>query len=90
MTKAEVGLETMEEYLIGIEETVDLGIEVHPCLGVKVKGEGVITVENEVNKANKKHKMQHLVEVAEGSWLGSWPETMLEEVEDQIDTFEVY
>ena len=28
----EAGIETIEEYLIGIEETVDLGIEVGPDL----------------------------------------------------------
>ena len=38
-------------------------------------------------QGDKKLKMQ---QIAEGGWLDSWPSTMQEEVEDQMDTVEVY
>ena len=47
MTEVEAGIETIEGYLVGIEETVDLGIEVDPHLGIRVKSEGVTTVDNQ-------------------------------------------
>ena len=34
--------------------------------------------------------MQQIAEVAEGSWLHSWPDTKQEEVEDLKDTIDVY
>ena len=46
MTEVEAQIEIIDEDLIGIEMTVDLGIEVDPCLGIKVKTEGVISVMN--------------------------------------------
>ena len=68
-----------------------------------MKRESVITVVNQgilygsdrnrkginVNKGDK-NTMQPIVAVVEGSWLDSWPGTMHEEVEDQLDTVEVY
>ena len=47
MTKVKVGMEILEENLIGIEKTVHLGIVLDPPLGIKVKREGVIIVENQ-------------------------------------------
>ena len=38
----------------------------------------------------QKAQMQQTAEVAEGSWLDSWPGTMQEKVGDQIDTVEAY
>ena len=46
MTEVEAGIEIICGDLVGIDKTVDLGIEVDPYLGGKVKREGVITVEN--------------------------------------------
>ena len=70
MTEVEAGIEIREEDSIGLEETAYLGTEVDPDLGIKVKREGVITVENldilyvsvrkrkgiKANKRDKKHK----------------------------------
>ena len=47
MIEDEVGIETIEEDLVRIQETVDLGIGVDPCLVIEVKREGVITAENQ-------------------------------------------
>ena len=46
MTELEVGIEMIEEDLVGIEETGYPGVEVDLPTGIKVKGEGVITVGN--------------------------------------------
>ena len=46
MIKAEAGIEIIEEDPVGIEETADLGIEIDPPLGIKVKRQDVITVGN--------------------------------------------
>ena len=46
MTKVEAWIEIIEgEDSVGIEETADLGMELDPCLGIKIKIEGVTTVE---------------------------------------------
>ena len=37
-----------------------------------------------------KSTYETLVEVEEGRWLNSWPGTLQEEVEDQMDTVETY
>ena len=47
VTKVEVEIKIIEEDLVGIEETVYLGMEVNPPPGIKVNREGVITVENQ-------------------------------------------
>ena len=47
MTEVEVGIEVIREDLGGIEETVDLGIEIDPTVVIKMKGEGDSTVENQ-------------------------------------------
>ena len=66
-----------------------LGIEADLHLGIKVKRETVITVENKeilygsvrkrkeikINKGTKV-QMQQIVEVAEGSWFNLWPGAM--------------
>ena len=68
--EAEAVIEITEEYLTGLEETADLGIKVDPCLGIKVKRQGVITGGNQdilyvsirktkeikINKGDKRHK----------------------------------
>ena len=41
-------------------------------------------------QGEQKAQMHQIVVVAEGSWLDSWPGTMQEEIENQMDTFEVY
>ena len=46
MTGVDVGIEIIEEDLVGVEETVDLGIKVDPPQGMKVESESVIAVEN--------------------------------------------
>ena len=49
-SRTEIGssrIKAIEEDLVGIEETVNLGIEVDPLIGIKVKREGVITEENQ-------------------------------------------
>ena len=70
MTEVEAGIEIIEEDLVGIEETVDLEIQVDLLLETEVKREGVSTVEKQdilygsvrkrkgirVNKGNNKHK----------------------------------
>ena len=47
VAKVEAEIQIIEEDLVGIEETVDLGIEVDPCLGIKVQTEGVIPVDKQ-------------------------------------------
>ena len=59
MTEAEVWMEIIEENLVVIEETMDLGKDVDPPLGIKTKTEGVITVENQdilLGSVKKKEK----------------------------------
>ena len=46
MKKVKVGIEIIEEDLVEIQKAMDLGIEVDPPLGIKVKKESVITVGN--------------------------------------------
>ena len=48
MTEVESEIERIEEDLVGIEETVDLGIEVEPPLGMKGKREDVVTERNRI------------------------------------------
>ena len=45
--KGRSGIEDIEEDIVGIKETVDLGVEVDPPQGIKEKREGVITLENQ-------------------------------------------
>ena len=45
-TEEGAGLKAIEEDLVGIEETVDLGIQVDPHLGTKLKREDIIIAEN--------------------------------------------
>ena len=47
MTVAEAGIEIILEDSLGTEETVDLEIEVNPCLRIEVEREYVINVENQ-------------------------------------------
>ena len=47
MIDVEAGIEIMGKELLGIEETVDLGIDEDPPLRINVKRNGVITVENQ-------------------------------------------
>ena len=47
MTEAEAGIWITEGDSVGGEETAHIGIEVDPCLGIKVKREDVISVGNQ-------------------------------------------
>ena len=45
---------------------------------------------NQGKQGAQKSQVQQIVEVAEGSWSDSWPDTMQVEIEDQQDTVEAY
>ena len=48
ITEIEAGIEMIEEELVGIEETMDLGMEADPSLWIKVKREGVSTENSDI------------------------------------------